>query len=176
MRGKAVALLWRSTRVWITPAHAGKSAVDGSPIALHGDHPPRMRGKANPSFAQNPSDGITPAHAGKSHSADARQCSAWDHPRACGEKSFGRRAPMLRVGSPPRMRGKARRVIHDLSRVGITPAHAGKRKSEGLTGLQSRDHPRTCGEKLCWKHRRLKRQGSPPHMRGKDPYPCGYAG
>ena len=37
-----------------------------------------------------------------------------------------------------------------------------------MTGkLCKRDHPRTCGEKINVQVKRIKRRGSPPHMRGK---------
>ena len=45
------------------------------------------------------------------------------------------------------MRGKDS-VMYGLQRVhGITPAHAGKSRTKRLPMQQSKDHPRTCGEK-----------------------------
>ena len=66
------------------------------------------------------------------------------------------------------MRGKDARdyVIDNID--GITPAHAGKRLSVLHCRLFSRDHPRTCGEKLNRLKSWQKLTGSPPHMRGKE--------
>ena len=49
----------------------------------------------------------------------------------------------------------------------ITPAHAGKRLFADENGELSRDHPRTCGEKLKKNMPTQIAKGSPPHMRGK---------
>ena len=50
-----------------------------------------------------------------------------DHPRVCGEKIALSELPDEFPGSPPRMRGKARRGGLVLKDDGITPACAGKR-------------------------------------------------
>ena len=108
-----------------------------------------MRGKARV-FVFGPAvDGITPAHAGKSKSKAAVSLAIEDHPRTCGEKTYGGNNYEMPQGSPPHMRGKVtlKGLLHITS--GITPAHAGKRvkwrKQEG----GGKDHPRTCGEKVC---------------------------
>ena len=65
------------------------------------------------------------------------------------------------------MRGKVVVNVCFSPVVGITPAHAGKRKSFRTVSISTWDHPRACGEKRrktllnCW------RKGSPPRMRGK---------
>ena len=70
--------------------------------------PPRVRGKDVDDLAAEHEARITPACAGKSHVWPETSPCRWDHPRVCGEK---RREPHLEVdivGSPPRVRGKAR--------------------------------------------------------------------
>ena len=52
-----------------------------------------------------------------------------------------------RVGSPPRMRGKAAIPARRVPAAGITPAYAGKRAEEAEEDKMSWDHPRVCGEK-----------------------------
>ena len=54
---------------------------------------------------------------------------AWlaDHPRLCGEKSYCKPWAFFNVGSPPPMRGKARKSELGTFGTGITPAYAGKR-------------------------------------------------
>ena len=65
------------------------------------------------------------------------------------------------------MRGKGVKESIQLSSVGITPAHAGKR-SEGINPtIFGRDHPRACGEKRTPDPLRVMQTGSPPRMRGK---------
>ena len=46
------------------------------------------------------------------------------------------------------MRGKVAIFQELLQKVGITPAHAGKRLENDLEKFESEDHPRPCGEKL----------------------------
>ena len=89
--------------------------------------PPRVRGKVAAYKANNADLGITPACAGKRTRWFYGGESMRDHPRVCGEK--WRRAGCKRPypGSPPRVRGKARRTVFFRFCPGITPACAGKR-------------------------------------------------
>ena len=69
---------------------------------------------------------ITPARAGKTACAGLCFRLAEDHPRACGENTFWINSVDLRMGSPPRVRGK---LLSNTVRDGIrriTPARAGK--------------------------------------------------
>ena len=91
-------------------------------------------------------------------------------PRVCGEKPLRKRVCSSALGSPPRMRGKAPRVLADRASDGITPAYAGKRRGRGRERERRQDHPRVCGEKKESAAVRRLEQGSPPHMRGKVGY------
>ena len=146
-----------------------------------------MRGKAWPWRYAERWIGITPAYAGKRPFQRYRSRHCQDHPRICGEKSSFFSTACSPRGSPPRMRGKGDFYVVTHTKVGITPAYAGK--SSGSWGFRSsrKDHPRVCGEKdaifcaLCqrqgspprvrgkrlFQHGRFQRLGSPPHMRGK---------
>ena len=65
------------------------------------------------------------------------------------------------------MRGKGNFHVVTHTKVGITPAYAGKRIAELQTPAVSWDHPRVCGEKVpitCVPKYAL---GSPPRVRGK---------
>ena len=65
------------------------------------------------------------------------------------------------------MRGKeAGSVLCDFCRR-ITPAYAGKRVSIRQAVVNSRDHPRVCGEKQRGVKDMKAAGGSPPRMRGK---------
>ena len=71
--------------------------------------------------------------------------------------------------TPPRMRGKGGESMSDEPFVGITPAYAGKSVTVAFRDTVVEDHPRVCGEKRMPWRRNLKRRGSPPRMRGKEP-------
>ena len=129
--------------------------------------PPRMRGKETWTRPMPIYSRITPAYAGKSTPPSAFRLSRWDHPRVCGEKSLAYGLWYAKLGSPPRVRGKAQRHAGLLLPAGITPACAGKRRSIGRLSQPTRDHPRVCGEKALSTFSSRKNSGSPPRMRGK---------
>ena len=52
-----------------------------------------------------------------------------------------------RMGSPPRMRGKAFAITLHIRAKGITPAYAGKSGLRVTDDATMEDHPRVCGEK-----------------------------
>ena len=167
MRGKVLCHRVRAGRIGITPAYAGKSArgifrfgpvrdhprVCGEKIFCHSvvlrllGSPPRMRGKVTLEVTYATKPGITPAYAGKSIRATAILRQSRDHPRVCGEKHIGDRTSFRKLGSPPRMRGKALAPAPTIDIMGITPAYAGKRHFPATFVLVQRDHPRVCGEK-----------------------------
>ena len=81
--------------------------------------PPRVRGKEPRARTVKHAQRITPACAGKRAHQSIRSWMMQDHPRVCGEKSESNRTYDARVGSPPRMRGKAhdgRQVLRGLRR------------------------------------------------------------
>ena len=146
MRGKLYSHRLPANHRGITPAHAGKTlSRPGTPTEgrdhpracgenrsgystprKHRGSPPRMRGKL---LSQSPAAlraGITPAHAGKTSKKQITCLASRDHPRACGENHFSHQEIPLELGSPPRMRGKRKRVDAGVPIPGITPAHAGK--------------------------------------------------
>ena len=127
MRGKDDEGRLKLRHVGITPAYAGKSALQLCTDSCSRDHPrvcgekfrayakiwnewgspPRMRGKALAFRSYSLAVRITPAYAGKSNRGAAVRPYIQDHPRVCGEKPL-RRHTMLNPN-------------------GITPAYAGKR-------------------------------------------------
>ena len=171
----------------ITPAYAGKSTFQEVSELYDWDHPrmcgekearqwpkkqvwgspPHVRGKVGMSESSDELVRITPAYAGKSGWASPAACMATDHPRICGEKITLHIRANVSLGSPPRMRGKAKCAPLQCGFYWITPAYAGKSLTSRRQSLTSRDHPRVCGEKRRTPHGRLRNQGSPPRMRGK---------
>ena len=69
---------------------------------------------------------ITPAYAGKSTWKYMPFVTLQDHPRLCGEKMLDSHFSLTLSGSPPPMRGKARRRGDLRVVTRITPAYAGK--------------------------------------------------
>ena len=68
------------------------------------------------------------------------------------------------------MRGKVE-VKKNVNHVrGITPAYAGKSEAPASRYTHRQDHPRLCGEKGSQRESTRSSAGSPPPMRGKDPY------
>ena len=65
------------------------------------------------------------------------------------------------------MRGKGDICIAADSRIGITPAYAGKSFQKLLHNPLPQDHPRLCGEKRGAYSILFLLLGSPPPMRGK---------
>ena len=129
--------------------------------------PPRVRGKDKPDEKKFTFGRITPAYAGKSAGRAATPTRCRDHPRVCGEKSQEVHVVTSFRGSPPRMQGKD--IFPDglPCAVRITPACAGKSRSQPRLPCTGRDHPRVCEEKNFLLLMTSRRSGSPPRVRGK---------
>ena len=146
MRGKGVPIVIKRLTNGITPAYAGKRPKDGTAKKADGDHPrlcgekveqrnividiigspPPMRGKVIKIADFYGVSRITPAYAGKRLIMYIMCRRIRDHPRLCGEKLVALLRGFLFRGSPPPMRGKARRILCNALSNGITPAYAGK--------------------------------------------------
>ena len=151
----------------ITPACAGKRRTTRTSGARYRDHPrvcgekssrlprrlknagspPRVRGKVRPGVVRGHEGGITPAYAGKRVHSELEGPRSEDHPRVCGEKHTHLNGTFLNLGSPPRVRGKARLSCRSPRPGGITPAYAGKSLGFRWCCYVCWDHPRVCGEK-----------------------------
>ena len=88
-----------------------------------------MRGKEKWLMKSGNAKGITPAYAGKRRKTGHQNHDAEDHPRVCGEKEPSADSLILTSGSPPRMRGKAKKERAKVKLERITPAYAGKRSA-----------------------------------------------
>ena len=173
----------------ITPAWAGKRTLPDLREAANGDHPrvggekltikekylwqrgspPRGRGKDLTDTRHLRGLRITPAWAGKRWLLLSQHPGCLDHPRVGGEKERGHAGRVLRLGSPPRGRGKVKSVAAQVGGIGITPAWAGKRHERQNLCCYWQDHPRVGGEKLSSKPSCCSHSGSPPRGRGKGP-------
>ena len=146
-RGKVVRPDVVAKAAGITPAWAGKSKLALCTPSCPTDHPragreknkelegvwlpmgspPRRRGKERSTALVGTPTRITPALAGKSYVFGPFRPGSWDHPRVGGEKRFVRNRTQLRLGSPPRGRGKETLDTGRIRASRITPAWAGKR-------------------------------------------------
>ena len=108
--------------------------------------PPQVRGKPQEK-AWNPAYGrITPAGAGKTCPCGSSGRHAVDHPRRCGENRMMMSIVGIKLGSPPQVRGKPRRIFTRQRGHRITPAGAGKTCCKQQSNRSGQDHPRRCGE------------------------------
>ena len=126
-----------------------------------------MRGKGGISQTPCVNFRITPAYAGKSIANGYQINTCKDHPRLCGEKCVFLAPLVLSVGSPPPMRGKGHLSSLRLLVAGITPAYAGKSENWILFKIESKDHPRLCGEKRVFGIAHLRPTGITPAYAGK---------
>ena len=130
--------------------------------------PPRVRGKGKIMATKYAGQGITPACAGKRCAGQGAVRARQDHPRVCGEKYHTRLPRSTRLGSPPRVRGKALVFLRVGIRHGITPACAGKRGVLSKDYVILVDNQSVCEENSMGSDIMTVRFGSPPRVRGKE--------
>ena len=85
-----------------------------------------MRGELADLVHAGPLVRITPAYAGRTIASASRAPPIADHPRVCGENGHISIFPVMKGGSPPRMRGEQIQPIIGVAIGGITPAYAGR--------------------------------------------------
>ena len=145
----------------------GEKVLQAARTEPYRGSPPRGRGKGSVGASVTTAGRITPAWAGKRLLQTRDRDSSRDHPRVGGEKLLHEPPDEIRLGSPPRGRGKVRLSFLAQRPARITPAWAGKSLRSRSYASKEKDHPRVGGEKplyhilqtLCW--------GSPPRGRGK---------
>ena len=166
-RGKGFFIIGVLHWTGITPARAGKRALQHSKSTACQDHPrtrgekvwhstlpplrqgspPHARGKERIDYMAKRYARITPARAGKSNLPRVSPWGWGDHPRTRGEKETRASTSSALRGSPPHARGKGRRILRFSNELRITPARAGKRDPRLMIQQAQKDHPRTRGEK-----------------------------
>ena len=171
--------------VGITPAHVGKTSPKPRIRISAGDHP-RSCGKdrgqhltgwpisgSPPLVRERHSDavpvtqylGITPARAGKTPPEPGYPDRRQDHPRSCGKDCDSSLDATTVTGSPPLVRERPERLNNRESRIGITPARAGKTQHVLQLVFAKRDHPRSCGKDAFSALFAAVGVGSPPLVR-----------
>ena len=130
----------------ITPAGAGKTALQAAMSQPSLDHPRRCGENRRTRCPGLNRLGSPPQVRGKLFASALSKLSARDHPRRCGENARLEATLFLRIGSPPQVRGKQTFVNLYLLPIRITPAGAGKTVNVVSAGVNPTDHPRRCGE------------------------------
>ncbi len=127
--GKTTKLDINNSTPWDHPRGCGENAETGIYRCNDEGSPPRMRGKRKPNGFQRQIYRITPADAGKTVYNRMGKIQNKDHPRGCGENNSHMCKFTVGIGSPPRMRGKHHQLIIPAQHNRITPADAGKTKT-----------------------------------------------
>ena len=90
------------------------------------------------------------------------------HPRVCGADAHHLHPPAPPEGSPPRVRGRHRRLLRKAAPPRFTPACAGQTKRLGFSQRGRTVHPRVCGADVDLFPELLNPDGSPPRVRGRQ--------
>ena len=167
MRGKADERVLVLLHYGITPAHAGKRSAIARLEAGDWDHPRTCGEKQTTSLDCLPFIGSPPHMRGKGKTVKPKIDKKRITPAHAGKSVYLAPVDTSLSGSPPHMRGKVVELFVLLVHHGITPAHAGKSLAQSSAKQVSKDHPRTCGEKIFASMESMTTSGSPPHMRGK---------
>ena len=177
----------------IIPACAGNTQQESTSKRKSRDHPrvcgehlvfwyrattksgssPRVRGTPPCRAACRRAPGIIPACAGNTSAASRRCRPRRDHPRVCGEHMVNGALKYKGEGSSPRVRGTRIRHVIEPAVPGIIPACAGNTQIPAGSWLDTRDHPRVCGEHAACGIRGAAYPGSSPRVRGTPPQKLG---
>ena len=125
-----------------------------------------MRGAPHLGADETIRPGIIPADAGSTWNRRRSRTLNQDHPRRCGEHTTPLISDPVAVGSSPQMRGAQPLLVLYALPARIIPADAGSTLFFIMSGYDSRDHPRRCGEHQERQQRWQFRRGSSPQMRG----------
>ncbi len=91
----------------------------------------------------------------------------WDHPHACGDKSFLKFPTIVRLGSSPRVWGQGYAEASWHRQAGIIPTRVGTSSASQARAAHSRDHPHACGDKVCAVDGYHNTLGSSPRVWGQ---------
>ena len=170
----------------IIPARAGNTDKSGWSAWRLADHPracgehnkgirpghkaagssPRVRGTPKQMRTPPGYGRIIPARAGNTRIFLLCVSVNADHPRACGEHRRSSCGEPRAAGSSPRVRGTRYRHWPGIIDTRIIPARAGNTFCFLRYVALKSDHPRACGEHLCWQQSCKAHYGSSPRVRG----------
>ena len=161
---------WRSSRSAASgeDPRAGGDGVDGRPNQLaDSGRPPRGRGRRFPAVARRGRLGKTPARAGTAYVPVKRCRGGWEDPRAGGDGVTRRNNSRLRLGRPPRGRGRPNVEAWCSTGQGKTPARAGTAEPNASKPKQRAEDPRAGGDGGPESRESFGVRGRPPRGRGR---------
>ena len=129
---------------------------------------PRVWGQVSVSFLTLYDAGIIPTRVGTRARTIKSLQNVWDHPHACGDKSFGFCGFQPGIGSSPRVWGQVSFGVRKNRFMRIIPTRVGTRCGGHLLGGHILDHPHACGDKTHGKEAYTMMQGSSPRVWGQD--------
>ena len=173
--------------VGIIPTRVGTSNIKITNNVIYKDHPhacgdktklshsfhkstgssPRVWGQAYSGSDVTTPKGIIPTRVGTSLSLLPFGLSLWDHPHACGDKTFSKNTGRCLQGSSPRVWGQVEGVPSRFIVYRIIPTRVGTSSIARGEHKQVRDHPHACGDKINIGLKLYLQQGSSPRVWGQ---------
>ena len=152
----------------VHPRACGERCAALRPDVRQGGSSPRLRGTGRDHDAQGRGLRFIPAPAGNGRTSWPTTSKKPVHPRACGERTRSASMICSAIGSSPRLRGTASRVVlmSVIGRFIPAPAGNGAPRTRAETGLSV--HPRACGERSSGIPVAASLNGSSPRLRGTD--------
>ena len=126
-----------------------------------------MWGQVSVSFLTLYDAGIIPTRVGTRARTIKSLPNVWDHPHACGDKSFGFCGFQPGIGSSPRVWGQVSFGVRKNRFMRIIPTRVGTSRCKQRQGLKQGDHPHACGDKNATNPVRNRKVGSSPRVWGQ---------
>ena len=166
--GKSWALAVPNSAEWNYPRLRGEESNPVTVLIFHEELPPLARGRGVTRGGKAQPPGITPACAGKSHARALLYPELGNYPRLRGEELFCGAGGAAVLELPPLARGRGSSPRRRGSRIGITPACAGKRNGLSVRGSRAWNYPRLRGEERIQHRAGYRSVELPPLARGRE--------
>ena len=129
--------------------------------------PPRVRSRRGRLEIRVEEHGITSACAEQTTGTGGAGSVMWDHLRVCGADGLSSESDVLESGSPPRVRSRPGRGLHEAVPRRITSACAEQTRPVSRRISRMRDHLRVCGADDGLTITGKAVPGSPPRVRSR---------
>ena len=160
---------WIRSSVPVHPRACGEQMPTTSWFSPPRGSSPRLRGTVGTHLVRTWYTRFIPAPAGNRAHKAPELYPMPVHPRACGEQIRGCPSVGVRIGSSPRLRGTALRIIKIFDPDRFIPAPAGNSKLPASSRDWTTVHPRACGEQRVTHDLGPLKIGSSPRLRGTGP-------
>ena len=166
--GKSWALAVPNSAEWNYPRLRGEESNPVTVLIFHEELPPLARGRGVTRGGKAQPPGITTACAGKSHARALLYPELGNYPRLRGEELFCGAGGAAVLELPPLARGRGSSPRRRGSRIGITPACAGKSEFNIAQAIEALNYPRLRGEEHITFISETVASELPPLARGRD--------